>query len=347
MTPRLNSNISRLSRSPSLWKRIGSIGTAITLAVGIIAAWDHIDPLLFPDGNILNIRSYLLSLFILLLVAFLVTRWRVDVSNQTIEKLEIQQQESSEKLENQQREFDLRMLNLRNQLRDLERERLLDVITGIPNQEMLKLDIEKYVSEPDQQRKYQFVLIDLDNFGSINKKYGFLKGDEVIRLIAQSIYANTRRNEDMYKKSPISFPYQNQLQSRMYRSYKGGDEFLFILRGYQYEAVGFLNRLQDRMDELSNLTRGILGDTFQITFHGAVAQIFQGDSYKQAFKRVQDVYIGAVEHRMGLKVAWIDTEEKNDLSLPDSQSRSAAVRFYAIARDRFKADDPQRLPEGA
>ena len=125
-------------------------------------------------------------------------------------------------LKTEKLQYELKINNLSDQLDELERNRLLDMVTGIPNQEKLKLDIVKYATGPGEHRNFQFILIDLDNFGSINKKHGFLKGDEVIRLIAKNIYESTRRNEDMYKRTPIGLDQENPLVSRMYRSYTGG-----------------------------------------------------------------------------------------------------------------------------
>ncbi len=90
------------------------------------------------------------------------------------------------------------------------------------------------------------------------------------------------------------------------------------------------------MLELSDLTVEILGERFDLSFHGAIAPLYQGDSYEQALSRVEKVFIGAVEHRMDMKLAWIEDEERNELRRLEGQARELAVRNYGIAREFFK-----------
>lgn len=56
-------------------------------------------------------------------------------------------------------------------------------MTGIPNEQKFKEDIQSFSDEISQ-----IILIDIDGFSSKNKRYGFLKGDELIRGIAQKLY---------------------------------------------------------------------------------------------------------------------------------------------------------------
>ena len=73
--------------------------------------------------------------------------------------------------------------NLMEELRISENERLTDVITGVPNSRSLEKDIEEYFLAK-KSSKLQFILIDLKNFRQINKKYGYSKTNNLLRLIA-------------------------------------------------------------------------------------------------------------------------------------------------------------------
>jgi PleD family two-component response regulator len=70
---------------------------------------------------------------------------------------------------------------LKGQIRDRDRLRLLDRVTGIPNQIKWDQDIEAIGQEDDPDPHYQMILIDLDNFREINARYGYERGDHVIK----------------------------------------------------------------------------------------------------------------------------------------------------------------------
>ncbi|MGB8708885.1 MAG: diguanylate cyclase, partial [Methyloceanibacter sp.] len=58
---------------------------------------------------------------------------------------------------------------LRAQLRDRVRLRLLDIVTGIPNQLKWEKDVENLSKTDDPDPHYQMIIIDLDNFREINR----------------------------------------------------------------------------------------------------------------------------------------------------------------------------------
>jgi diguanylate cyclase (GGDEF)-like protein len=140
----------------------------------------------------------------------------------------------------------------------------------------------------------QLILIDIDDFGSINNRYGHQKGTDVIRMIAQSILQGMRRDEEIY--TPRG--------AELYRRLAGGDEFLFLLRGQQFEAVGFLTRLHASLGKLSAKVKEQLGIDFSISFHGAIAPIYQKDSYRQAVGRLEECFVEAKKETSNRKVYW-------------------------------------------
>src|SRR5262249_10842441 len=86
-------------------------------------------------------------------------------------------EEREQKLLVKDQEIDL----LRSQLRDRDRLRLLDIVTGIPNQLKWEKDVENLSKTDDPDPHYQMIIIDLDNFRDINSTYGYEKGDRVIK----------------------------------------------------------------------------------------------------------------------------------------------------------------------
>ena len=74
-----------------------------------------------------------------------------------------------------------------------------DPITGIPNSNKLKQDIEGDERNPARC----LVLLDLQNFGEINKKYNHWVGDEYLRKFSQMVTNTGRRNEYLFKSRPF------------------------------------------------------------------------------------------------------------------------------------------------
>jgi GGDEF domain-containing protein len=75
-----------------------------------------------------------------------------------------------------------------------------------------------------------------------------------------------RRNEYIYKQ-----PFAEMVGERVYRKYAGGDEFLFIVKGEEAHALGFLNALQKRINnEFNPYIAEMLGRPHLLSFHGAI-----------------------------------------------------------------------------
>ncbi|MCL2480115.1 MAG: diguanylate cyclase [Spirochaetaceae bacterium] len=85
-----------------------------------------------------------------------------------------------------------------------------DAFTGMYNRRFLDESFGKYVSRAIEEKKpLSFVMIDMDHFGTLNKKYGEAFGDNVI-LEAARVYKESFRETDILVRY-------------------GGDEFSFIL----------------------------------------------------------------------------------------------------------------------
>jgi diguanylate cyclase (GGDEF)-like protein len=214
--------------------------------------------------------------------------------------------------------------NLRVLLDDIERERLLDLHTGIPNEKKFTNDFESLKETNLSTLAAQIILIDIDDFGSVNNKYGYQKGNEVIRLIAQRMFFEMRRNEEIY----------TPRDAELYRRFTGGDEFVLLLRGPQHEAVGFLARLHSMLSKkLSPETTKILKEEFKISFHGAIAPIYHKDDYKDAVARLEQCYLQTKKPDSTRKVYWWKDEEK---SFPAKDFRTAiyknAINEFTISR---------------
>jgi len=263
---------------------------------------------LAPNGTYLNPRTFLVTLIVSnFLTFYLVYR--------------LLYKERSQRRDDADENANLRVL-----LDDIERERLLDLHTGIPNEKKFTNDFMALKESNLGVLPAQVILIDIDDFGSVNNRHGYQKGNEVIRLIAQKMFFEMRRNEEIY----------TPRDAELYRRFTGGDEFVFLLRGHQYDAVGFLARLHSTLKKkLSPETANILKDKFTIRFHGAIVPVYHKDDYEDAVARLEQCYLQTKSAASTRRVYWWKDEEK---SFPAGDFRDA---IYRNAIEEFTLEEPQ------
>ncbi len=93
----------------------------------------------------------------------------------------------------------------------LEEMAKLDPLTGLANRRMLAEGIEAVISGGEVAAPLSVLAIDVDHFKSYNDEFGHLAGDEVLRIVAATLRANTRSGD---------------LVARY-----GGEEFIVLLPG--------------------------------------------------------------------------------------------------------------------
>ena len=196
----------------------------------------------------------------------------------------------------------LLLSNSKRLIYDINIERHTDVITGIPNQTMFIEDVARIKESIQHGELFQIILLDIDNFGSINKNYGYFKGDEIIRAIARELFYSMRRNESIYKNKFISN--DEPLTEKVYRKYNGGDEFIIIIKGVQDEAIGFITRLHKQLKNFSEKTIEMIPEKFEIDFHAGIAPLYANDEPELALARVEECFRIAKRVDSGLRVKW-------------------------------------------
>ncbi len=278
----------------------------LTAIIGIFAEWKEFYNLFAPEGILLNWRF----VFIILVLAILIVWF---VMNNTWQN-EYNQHEITKKDRD----------NLKDALKISENERLTDVITGIPNSRSLEKDIDEVFSIVNTNKKMQFIFIDLKDFRKVNSKFGFNKTNDLLRMIAQTIYRRMRRNEDMYKYSIANSSPKDENEG-FYRVYPGGDEFVFIIEGDQADAIGFTNRLVGQFEELSKKTKEILGENLELSFHCAIVEMDSRDSFSDIFKKAEDCYRISKEGTSRFTLCWHPNKIEAVLSR-DSKKQSDYVR---------------------
>ena len=126
------------------------------------------------------------------------------------------------------------------QIRDKDLLRMLDIVTGIPNQLKWEKDVTNLSKGDDPDPHYQVIMIDLDDFREVNKVYGYEKGDQVIKEFARTVFNSMRRDEHIYKNliGEENIANLEINKEQIYRKYTGGDEFILLINGDQPEALG-------------------------------------------------------------------------------------------------------------
>lgn len=117
--------------------------------------------------------------------------------------------------------------SLKTQLSEMDRSldlaTRIDPMTGLANRRDIMEKMERELSRSERhQRTFSVMLVDLDNFGKLNEKYGYNDGDDVLVEVSR-VLMGCVRNEDVCARW-------------------GGEEFLFLLTETNTEGALTLAR---------------------------------------------------------------------------------------------------------
>ena len=108
---------------------------------------------------------------------------------------------------------------IKNIARLLTVNRTVSPLTGLPGNVKIQTELKKKISRKDP---FTVLYLDLDNFKAYNDVYGFVRGDEIIKLTARVITNNIYNLEE----------------SNTFVGHIGGDDFVAILdENVDYEQV--------------------------------------------------------------------------------------------------------------
>lgn len=108
---------------------------------------------------------------------------------------------------------------VKNVIRLLDTNRRVSPLTGLPGNVQIQTEIKKRLLNNDQ---FSILYVDLDNFKAYNDVYGFVRGDEIIKLTAKIITNNVYAVQD----------------ADVFVGHIGGDDFVAILdENVDYENV--------------------------------------------------------------------------------------------------------------
>jgi diguanylate cyclase (GGDEF)-like protein len=116
--------------------------------------------------------------------------------------------------------------------KDMQKVKLIDVLTEIPNRSNVTLKFEELMYE---NQSVSLVLIDLDNFQPINETHGRKAGDIVLRQVAQMLQSEIRESDILGR--------------------WGGEEFILLLPDTgPHEAVDLAQALRTKLAAMTITT---------------------------------------------------------------------------------------------
>lgn len=144
------------------------------------------------------------------------------------------------------------MLRLRAQMRAIEQQAIVDALTGLYNQNYLSGALSR---EINRCRRYDLhlscLMIDVDNFKTINDTCGHLVGDDVLRAVGRTL--------------------QSALRGYDFAVRYGGDEFLIVLaQNNPSGATHVAERIREMIQQQGFLPGG---DTASVTVSIGVATV--------------------------------------------------------------------------
>jgi diguanylate cyclase (GGDEF)-like protein len=161
-----------------------------------------------------------------------------------------------------------RRLKVREQqMRDLS---LMDSLTGLGNRRRLEDAIEAAISQASRHKRLlSVVMIDLDDFKSVNERFGHDAGDRAIRAVADVLKKHSRKSDQVTR--------------------SGGEEFVVLMPETDMkQAKATAERIRK---EVSHLNVPPIDE--QITVSFGVTQFVEEDTAKTLLARIGDAMVQA------------------------------------------------------
>jgi diguanylate cyclase len=178
--------------------------------------------------------------------------------------------EQSQRLESELSESSKRIVDLEKNLESVEKESQTDALTGIANRKCFDNTLDQAIQAAASEKSdLSLIMADIDFFKKFNDKWGHQLGDQVLRLVGQTLRNNAG---------------DGNLAARY-----GGEEFSIVLPGVTlHDAAKVAETIRSVMmtKQLTNKTTNEpLG---RITMSLGVAQLVSGETDEALLKRADE-----------------------------------------------------------
>ena len=154
---------------------------------------------------------------------------------------------------------------MRDEIEELSRLALFDQLTEVGNRRFAEMTLASRQDELDRYGwPYGVLMIDIDHFKSFNDRFGHDVGDVVLRMVAQTLKANTRSFDVVAR--------------------WGGEEFVIILEKVEASELAKRAAMLCRLVEASSMTANGESLSVTVSIGGAIAKTDSesGETVKRA-----------------------------------------------------------------
>ena len=195
----------------------------------------------------------------------------------------------------------------------LERQANHDLLTGLPNRNLLADRLEQSISRAERVGYFMaLVFIDLDNFKFINDSLGHAAGDELLVEMAGRLRAGLRSSDTVAR--------------------QGGDEFVLVLNDH-YRVNSIISQLERVLVEIGRPV-SLSGREFQVGASLGVALYPQDGKDAESLLKHADAAMYAAKDR-GRNNFQFFTPELNNVA--DERLNLEAAMRTGIEKDEFEA----------
>lgn len=155
------------------------------------------------------------------------------------------------------------IFELTNKVKNLEEKSNLDSLTHVFNRYALTNYLNKICSNKDTPYNFHLLILDIDDFKSINDTYGHIAGDKVLIFLANTIKKTLRDGDKIFR--------------------YGGEEFIIILnRIDDKQCIKVTNRLLELIRKNKLIYKG---QNIPITMSVGATKYKQGDTHDSLISR--------------------------------------------------------------